>query len=101
MGITINDSLALSIGITQANTYSSIGNNDVTISPSSTQSLDYDVRGFARVWIDKASRDLDRPIVHATNVSVGITKGQLDENLYTLLYTELKTQYTSTSDVMD
>jgi len=74
---------------------------DVRISPSSSDTYDYDVSAFAKVWVDKASRDVDRPIVHATNVSISITKGEFEDNLFTLLYDELKTQYTSTSDVME
>ena len=97
MGIKINDDIFLDIGITRSNTYSSFGNTTVRSVPTGTTPA-YSLTGHADLWINKNKRTDGAPSVQRKKVSVGITVGQLDENIYGILYTELKTNYTSTTD---
>lgn len=53
---------------------------------------------MAKVWANEAARNSNSNALQLISVSIGITIGQLDGNLYTLLYDELKLNYTSTQD---
>lgn len=97
MGITINDSLTLKVGITKTGTYSSFAKDRVTI--TSNDDSTYILTSIARIWADKTARDANSPSLQSLRITVGITTDDLEDNLYTLLYTELKTNYTSTTDV--
>jgi len=99
MGIVINDSLFLNIGITQSGVYASFGEKPLVIKPTPDDDDTYNARSIAYLWTDKISRDSDKPRIQVMNISIGITTGNLDENIYNLLYTELKSNFSSTTDV--
>lgn len=100
MGITINDTLSLDIGISLAGTYASFGNQSTRSNPTSG-TYNYNLYATADIWADAASRAANSSKLQSMRVILGITKGQLDSNIYCLLYDELKTNFTSTSDVLD
>jgi len=102
MGITINDTLVLDVGISQASTYSSFGSASVRSVPQSGGTTDYQLNGVAGIWISQSVRDSGGPQLQQVSVSFGITKGELtNTNIYTLLYDNLKTNYSSTTDVLE
>ena len=101
MGITINDTLNLNIGIAKASTYASYGNSTLRINKDTTTS-NYNVECIACIWADYTSRTDGKPFIEQINTTVGITSGQLlTDNVYTILYDDLKTSYTSTTDVLE
>ena len=100
MGIIVNDVLSLKIGIPRSGCYASFATSRLqTYSPSYT--VNYIVESYAGIWIDKASRDSGSPSVEQLLVKTSITKDQLDGNIYTLLYDQLKTNYSSTTDILE
>jgi len=96
-GITINDSLFLDVGITVAASYCSFGKSIIRSSPNET---DYQIRGIAKIWPNKTQRDNNCDALQTQSVAVGATKGQLND-IYPILYTELKTNYISVIDIIE
>ncbi len=100
MGIIINDVLNLTIGIPRSGCYASFANSRLsTYLPRYT--VNYIVESSAGIWVDKYSRDDGSPAVEHLFVRTSVTKDQLDGNIYTLLYDQLKTNYTSTTDILE
>jgi len=105
MGITILDTIEYDIGVTLANTYGSFAKNSIVIHANDDDdddTYDYYIHGRGQVWASKAKRDEeDSPILDVKNINIGITSGQLDTNLYVILYDNLKSQYISTIDDLE
>ena len=98
MGILIGDTITFSNGLTSTNCYCSFYNNSISIEKNEYTSDIYNIRGTASIWVNKTFRDENKPILDIINVSVSITSSQLDTNIYTHLYTSLKSKYTSVTD---
>jgi len=98
MGIEIDDVIEYDIGVSMAGTYASFGNDSIRCIQSSNEGEDYRLNSMAKVWANEAARNSNSNALQLISVSIGITIGQLDGNLYTLLYDELKLNYTSTQD---
>ena len=97
MGITIADTLTLSNGLTVSNSYACFGRDSISIEKMDTNK--YDLRGHACIWTNQTYRNNEAPPLLGVNINLTITASQLDSNIYSLLYTQLKTKYSSTSDV--
>ena len=59
---------------------------------------EYDISGHYTIWVSKDFRINHKPPLIGGNISLKITSSDLNSNIYTLLYNELKTKYTSTTD---
>ena len=59
----------------------------------------FELRSGASIWTNQTYRNNGAPCVDRINIKLTLTTSQLDSNLYGLLYTELKTKYSSTTDV--
>ena len=97
MGITIGDTLTLHSGLTATNTYGSFGLSEITIEKNGSS---YFVTGKGRIWVNESAKNSSKPPITGMNVSVTINESQLSGNLYSILYTQWKTNYTSVSDVL-
>jgi uncharacterized membrane-anchored protein len=58
----------------------------------------YSVTSNYRVYWDKVCRDNGKLPIDTQAISIEITPDQLDENIYTVLYNELKKKYTNYVD---
>ncbi len=97
MGITINDTLDLSIGTQITGAYASFGEATITLQKIDDDS--YQLRGKARLWFDEPHRRGARPEFQGETILLTLDSNQLDGNIYDLLYTSLKRLYSSTTDV--
>ena len=112
MGIIIIDTITLDSGIEIANTYGSFNYNSITLQkfrinngfplPIQLQSLPveikYNVNGTLLIWKDKDAKERNLPFIHRLNLMKNITYDDLDNNLYYLLYEEVKKQFINTQD---
>ena len=98
MGLTINDNLALDIGLNKLACYISFGAHSLTITKLGADS--YQVSCPATVWADQVSRLTGVPPIQGLSIDIVVNKLDLDSNLYAQLYTQLKKSYVSTSDVL-
>ena len=113
MGIIIVDTITLDSGIEIANTYGSFNYNTVTLQkirhnigfspiPIQLQPLpeatEYNVNGTLLIWKDKDAKERNLPFIHRINLMKNITYDDLNNNLYYLLYEEVKKQFINTQD---
>ena len=114
MGVTISDSITLDSGISISNSYAcfSSAQNTVTPSVSCTKTVDtsgdtiYRLDGIVYFYKDKSSRDSGLSHIKLQNISTSLTSSQIgsissspSKNFYGFLYDQLKSLYSSTSDV--
>ena len=113
MGIIIVDTITLDSGIEIANTYGSFNYNTITlqkirinngfpppnilIQPDYSPS-EYNVNGTLLIWKDKDAKERNLPFIYRINLMKNITYEDLDNNLYYLLYEEVKKQFINTQD---
>jgi len=98
MGIIINDTITLNNGLTASSIYCSFGEGEIRIEKNRDNSSEYDISGHYTIWVSKDFRINDKPSLTGGHISLTITSNDLNSNIYTLLYNELKTKYTSTTD---
>ena len=98
MGITVTDTLSLNNGLTAANCYVSFGAHTLAITKTSSDS--YNVACAANIWVNQTARDAGTQPIQGLSISIVVTKLDLDSNIYADLYTELKKNYVTTSDVL-
>jgi len=98
MGIIINDTITLNNGLTASTIYCSFGEGEIRIEKNRDNASEYDISGHYTIWVSKDFRINDKPSLDAGNISLKITSSDLNSNIYTLLYNELKTKYTSATD---
>ena len=97
MGITIADTLTLDSGLTVANAYGAISENSITIRKNDTNS--FIIRSVGQIWINQNSKN-NKESIQKVNIEKYINISEISSNLYSLLYTQWKTQYSSVSDVL-
>jgi hypothetical protein len=96
MGITINDELDFYSGVSTTGCYASFGTQSITIEKN--EDGDFELSGFANIWVDEAARDLGKSPLKNELCIQTVASNDLDTNLYELLYTVLKSKYTSVVD---
>lgn len=97
MGITIGDTITLACGLTNSNSYGSFGKSEIRIEK---QDSNYLVSCRGLIWATESLRSQSKAHIGTQAVSITINSSQLTSNLYSLLYTEWKTNYSSVSDVL-
>jgi hypothetical protein len=110
MGIINNDVYTCANGVEKAGTYISFAAETIYISqnygnmmPMPNQNMSsapsgYNVRANYRIFWDQDCRDAGKSFIDLKSVNVNITADQLQNNIYALLYDELKMVYPNTSD---
>jgi len=97
MGITIGDTITLKSSLTNTNSYGSFGDSDIFIEKNGSN---YIIRGQGKIWASKTARDDNKLCIDAVNIQISIPESSLSNNLYSLLYTEWKTSYTTVSNIL-
>jgi hypothetical protein len=102
MGIIIADTLTLSTGQTVSNSYACFSKHTVQLEKTTTIGgvIQYECRGYASIFIDESSRNNNKGSIDVVSILVILSSSDLSNNLYSKLYTGLKTKYSSTSDVL-
>ena len=95
MGIIINDTITLNNGLTASTIYCSFGDDEIFIKKNNGE---YYIEGHYKIWFNKDYRTDGKHFLDTGMILVKITSNDLSSNLYTLMYNELKTNYTSTTD---
>ena len=108
MGIIIGDTITLNNGLTVTNTYCSFGNSKISLrkninntydsSGNIVSNINYTLYCNYCIWINKTYRLNNNVILESYNINKDITSSDLNTNLYSILYTEIKSKYTSTTD---
>ena len=98
MGIIIGDTINLSNGLTVANAYGSFGNNEIRLSKNENDNTQYILESHYNIWVNKDNRTNNKSIIDAGNIRKTLTVSELSSNLYSILYTEIKSKFTSTTD---
>lgn len=123
MGIIIGDTIELNNGLSVQNAYGCIGANSIVINkikdpvyeqvtttegeggdPIFTSTITgytdrFTLEGNARVWINKEKREESNSFLFSKNILLNYTDSSfLDSNVYSLLYTKWKEDYTTTTD---
>jgi hypothetical protein len=103
MGIINNDNYVCSNGVEKVGTYISFATetiyvvqNYAAIPNGSTN--EYSVRANYRVFWDKDCREAGKSFIDLKSVSTVVTAEQLNNNVYTILYEELKKIYPNSID---
>ena len=101
MGITILDSIEINgSGISLSNCYSSFCSNVVTVRKLNVDNtITYGLEATANIWKDYDSRCCTKTPITNIKVRKIIDSTQLETNVYTHLYTALKSNYINTQDV--
>ena len=112
MGITIGDTITLSSGIEISNTYASFSSSDGmprSVSCYKTTSggnTVFQTNGTAFIYKDQSAKEAGKSFLDSVNVSKNLTVSELgtisapsNKNLYGYLYDQLKSNYSSTTDV--
>lgn len=113
MGLINNDTFTASNGVQKTGTYISFNNETIYLrkgnmypammpssaAPDAASSNDmYMVNANYRVFWDKEAKEAGKTFIELRNVSAMVPLAQLDSNLYSVLYEELKKQYPNTMD---
>tara|TARA_B100000767_G_C19634115_1_gene479614 strand:+ start:271 stop:639 length:369 start_codon:yes stop_codon:yes gene_type:complete len=120
MGIIIGDTIDLESGLTAQNTYGCIGNESVILNkirtPIYSDTLDdenetieeqsitgytstYQLSGRAVIWVNKEKRTTGSKHLIYEDIIIHYTDSTfLSSNLYTLLYTKWKENFTTVTD---
>ena len=114
MGITIGETLTLTNGLSVTNAYGSLHNTTIKIDksramedneiPGETFTINSDeitITCRGNIWASKALRDSSAPVVDSIRFSCKTTTSELSSsNLYTIIYNQWKTKYTTVSDAL-
>ena len=114
MGIIIGDTLELTNGLTVTNSYGSVGFETVTVTKQRNDSIEineetgeetttttynYILRGRGVIWATKELRNTLKPKLKHENISITYDDDSfLSQNIYTLLYNQWKTNFTTVTD---
>jgi 3'-phosphoadenosine 5'-phosphosulfate sulfotransferase len=113
MGIIIGDTIELANGLNATNTYGTIGAETVSITKERIDNMTRDengeetnsytfrfrLRGRGVIWASKDFRNQHRPKLKHENIQVNFDDDTfLTQNVYTLLYNQWKTNYTTVTD---
>lgn len=102
MGIIINDSITLNNGINLTGCYCSLYESMINITKNNdnNNSKKYRVDTIYTIWANKDARTNELTCVNRDNISLNLDASQLetDVNIFTLLYNEIKSKYTSYTD---
>jgi len=95
MGITNNDVMEADTGVNVTGAYANFASERIIIKKTGNDS--FLINGCACFYKDETARNTNKAPILMKKYSVTKTKGQL-ENPYTSLYTNLKLDYTNSSD---
>ena len=114
MGIIIGDTLELTNGLTASNSYGSLGFETVTVTKQRNDSIEineetseetttttynYILRGRGVIWATKELRNTLKPRLRHENITLTYDDDTfLSQNIYTLLYNQWKTNFTTVTD---
>lgn len=97
MGLINNDVYTVpSNGVENNGTYISFHNETIYLNKVSTDS--YSVRANYRIYWDKECRDMNMSFIDLKQIAVSLTPTELNNNIYTVLYTKLKELYPNSTD---
>jgi hypothetical protein len=96
MGLINNDMFEASNGVQKTGTYISFSNEMIYIQKNNEGS--YTVIGYYRIFWDKDARLANKAHIDTATVIAKIPDTDLNNNLYTVLYNEIKTKFTNTID---
>ena len=96
MGIIIQDDIKFDTGVNKTDCYCSFGQSKIILQKGASG---YELSGMAIVWVSEAEKTAAAHCLSSHPIQLTITNAQLTGNVYTLLYNELKSQYSSTTDV--
>ena len=114
MGLTIGDTITLTNGLSVTNAYGSLHTTTIKIDktraieineiPGETSAINSDqitITCRGNIWASKALRDSSAPVVDSIRFSCNTTTSELStSNLYTIIYNQWKTKYTTVSDAL-
>ena len=113
MGVTLNETITLSSGLTATNPYASVGENDIRVEKrvreernhdpetdveTVTTTTKYILEGRFTMWVSQALRASGSRDIGGFGVSVE-SETPLTGNVYDLLYNKLKTMKTCTDAI--
>lgn len=108
MGLIVNENYVASNGVQKQGVYISFNNETVylrkgssglSVYPPDASSADkYEVRANYRVFWDKDAKDAGKTFMELSSVSTSIPVEELNGNLFTCLYNELKKKYVNSVD---
>jgi hypothetical protein len=113
MGVTLNETITLSNGLTATNPYASLGENDIRVEKrveeernrdpdtdveTVTTTTKYILQGRFTMWVSQALRTSGSRDIGGFSVSVE-SDTPLTGNVYDLLYNKLKTMKTCTDAI--
>jgi len=95
MGLINHDVFESSNGVQKADSYMSFNNETLYLRKANGA---YSVHANYRIFWDKAARDAGKSFLELRNVSAQVSEADLANNLYGVLYAELKKQYPNAVD---
>lgn len=108
MGLIVNENYVAANGVQKQGVYISFNNETVYLRKGSsglgvypqdaTMSDKYEVRANYRVFWDKEAKDAGKTFLEINSVSVYVSAEELNGNLFTCLYNELKKKYVNSVD---
>ena len=112
MGIIIGDTIELANGLNATNTYGTIGTETISVTKERIEERSdenggnnisyrfrFSLRGRGVIWSSKDFRNQYRPKLKHENIQIYYDDDTfLTENLYTLLYNQWKTNFTTVTD---
>ena len=106
MGFINNDNYVCRNGVEKMGTYISFAMEMINIKQNIAVPADsfipfvssYSITSNYRVYWDKSCRDLNKSPIDTQSISMNISSDQLNDNIYTVLYNELKKTYTNYMD---
>lgn len=106
MGFINNDNYVCASGVQKVGTYISFAMEMINIKQMIAISGDsftpivsgYSITSTYRVYWDKVCRESGKSPIDKQCISMEITPSELNENIYTVLYNELKKTYTNYTD---
>ena len=101
MGIIINDALTLNTGQVLSNAYMSFGPNSIQLTKKVVDSTTtYECLGQGFIFVSEDAKNNGYAPINMNLIKVDLNASELGSNLFEKLYTQLKTNYTSTTDVL-
>ena len=111
MGVTINETITLSNGITVTNPYASLATNDIRMekrvevmrdfvgeTEKVSTTTKYIIHGYFTMWLNKEMRDSNKVDIGGIYVSIESTT-PFTGSVYDTLYNKLKTMKTCTDAI--
>jgi len=95
MGLINHDIFESSNGVQKADSYMSFNNETLYLRKANGA---YSVHANYRIFWDKAAKDAGKSFLELRNISAQVSEADLANNLYGVLYAELKKQYPNAVD---